>query len=131
MDCKVNVGLGAGSKERDLTVLQLILGLQKEILASIGADNPFVKPNQLYNVLEKITETTGFPSAEPYFTKPNEEEIAAKLQQEGPTEAEKKLQAQMQLEQMKASAKSAIEHTRWKQTFEYNRQNWKKTPSFK
>lgn len=109
MDCRVNVGLGAGSKERDLTVLQLILGLQKEILASIGADNPFVKPNQLYNVLEKITETAGFPSAEPYFTKPNEEEIAAKLQQEGPTEAEMKLQAQMQLEQMKASARSAIE----------------------
>jgi hypothetical protein len=110
MDCTVNVGLGAGSKERDLAVLQLILGLQKELLASIGPDNPFVKPNQLYNVLEKITETAGFPSADPYFTQPNPQEIAAKMQEgQGPSEAEKKVQMQMQLEQLKAQAKTQIE----------------------
>lgn len=110
MDCTVNVGLGAGSKERDLAVLQLILNLQEKLLASIGPDNPYVKPNQLYNVLEKITETAGFPSADPYFTEPNEQEVAAKLNEDkGPSDTEKKVQAQMQLEQMKAQAKTQIE----------------------
>ena len=110
MDCTVNVGLGAGSKERDLAVLQMVLGLQRELLTAMGPDNPFVKPKQLYNVLEKITESAGFPDAGPYFTCPDEQEVAAKLQQgSGPSEAEQKIQAQMQLEQMKAQAKSQIE----------------------
>jgi hypothetical protein len=73
MDCTVNVGLGGGTKERDMTMLQIVLGLQKELIASIGADNPYVKPDQLYNTLEKIVETAGFPSADPYFTKPDPE----------------------------------------------------------
>lgn len=110
MDCTVNVGLGAGSKERDLSVLQLILGLQRELFAQAGPNNPYVKPNQLYNVLEKITETAGFPSADPYFTQPNEQEIQALAQQgSGPSETEQKIQAQMQLENVKAQAKSQIE----------------------
>ena len=110
MDCTVNVGLGAGTKERDLAVLQMVLGLQEKLLMTIGADNPFVRPEQLYNVLAKIVETAGFPSADPYFTKPDPQAIAAKMQQgQGPSEAEKKLQAQMQLEQVKAQTKSQIE----------------------
>jgi hypothetical protein len=111
MDCTVNVGLGAGSRERDMSVLQIVLGLQKELIASIGPDNPYVKPDQLYNTLEKMTETAGFPSAEPYFTKPNPEEIQAKMQsqQEQPDPAIQKVQAQMQLEQAKAQAREQVE----------------------
>ena len=111
MDCTVNVGLGAGSRERDMAVLQIVLGLQKELLASIGADNPYVKPDQLYNTLEKITETAGFPSAESYFTKPDPHEIAAKMsaQQNQPNPAMAKVQAQMQVEQAKADARTQVE----------------------
>ncbi|WP_420013326.1 portal protein [Tateyamaria sp.] len=111
MDCTVNVGLGAGSRERDMSVLQIVLGLQKELLASIGPDNPYVKPDQLYNTLEKMTETAGFPSAEPYFTKPDPQEIAAKLQaqQNKPDPQTQKVQAQMQLEQTKAQARQQVE----------------------
>jgi len=111
MDCKVNVGLGAGSRERDLSVLKMILGLQKELLSTMGADNPYVKPQQLYNVLEKIVETSGFPSAEPYFTQPDEREMAAKLAQAAnqPSEETQKVQLQMQLEQQKAQARLQIE----------------------
>ena len=81
MDCVVNVGLGAGSRERDLSVLQMILNMQKELIATIGHKNPYVKPEQLYNVLEKITETAGFPSASPYFSRPDEGDIGALLNQ--------------------------------------------------
>ncbi len=110
MDCTVNVGLGAGSKERDLAVLQMILGLQKELLLSIGPQNPYVKPDQLYNTLAKITETAGFPSAEPYFTAPDPQEIAQLLGGNNKPSAEDvKAKMQMQLEQVKAQARMQIE----------------------
>lgn len=111
MDCTVNVGLGAGSRERDMGVLQIVLALQEKLFASLGADNPLVKPDQLYNTLEKITETAGFPSAEPYFTKPDMQEVAAKLQaQQGQGDpAMQKAQASAQLEQAKAQARMQVE----------------------
>lgn len=106
MDCTINVGLGGGTKERDMAVLQIILGLQKEILGTIGADNPYVKPDQLYNTLARITETAGFPSADPFFTEPDMQEVAAKLAEakNQPNPEQMKLQAQMQLEQAKMAA---------------------------
>ncbi|QAX31306.1 portal protein [Leisingera sp. NJS204] len=111
MDCKVNVGLGAGSRERDMAVLQVILGLQEKLLGQLGPDNPYVKPDQLYNTLAKMTETAGFPSAEPYFTKPDPEEIQQELeaQQNQPDPEKMKVQAQMQIEQAKADARQQVE----------------------
>ena len=111
MDCMVNIGLGGGTKERDMAVLQVIYSLQKELLLSMGPDNPFVKPEQLYNVLEKLTETAGFPSAAPYFTKPDPQEVAQKLQEakSAPNPEMMKVQAQMQLEQAKLQQQAQIE----------------------
>ncbi|MEM6603678.1 MAG: hypothetical protein AAF621_06470 [Pseudomonadota bacterium] len=111
MNCCVNVGLGAGSKERDLGIMNTVLALQEKLFAAFGADNPFVKPEQVYNVLEKITESAGLPSASPFFTRPDPQEIAAKMeaQRNEPTEADKKLQAQMQMEKYKADRKVDIE----------------------
>jgi hypothetical protein len=115
MDCTVNVGLGGGTKERDMAVLQIVYGLQKELLMTIGADNPYVKPKQLYNTLEKLTETAGFPSAEPFFSEPDEAEVQAKLQEakNAPDPEMQKVQAQiqgqMQLEQMKSQASMQME----------------------
>jgi hypothetical protein len=115
MDCTVNVGLGGGTKERDLAVLQLIYGMQKEILLTIGPENPFVKPKQFYNTLEKITETAGFPSALPFFTEPDEAEVKRLLdeQKQQPNPEVEKIKAQgevqMQVEQMKAQTTLQLE----------------------
>lgn len=110
MDCVVNVGLGAGSRERDLSVLQLVLGLQRELIAGIGPDNPYVKPDQVYNTLARIVETAGFPSAEPYFTEPDPQEVAAAMQKgQGPSIEQQNMQMQMQLEQAKAQSQTQIE----------------------
>jgi len=111
MDCKVNVGLGGGTKERDLAVLQVVLGLQREIMGTLGADNPLVKPDQLHNTLAKITEAAGFASSEPYFTKPDPQEIAQKQQEAAnqPNPEMEKIQMQMQLEEIKAQAAQAKE----------------------
>lgn len=112
MQFTVNIGLGAGSRERDLVMLQTILGLQQAIITQAGANNPLVKPDQLYNTLAKIAESAGFPSADPYFTKPDPAEVAALAQQaeSQPSEAEQKAQAQMQIEQAKTAARVEVEN---------------------
>ena len=100
-----------------MAMLQVVLGLQREILASIGAQNPLVKPDQLYATLEKITEAAGFPSADPFFTRPDPAEVQALMQQGqgGDTGAaekmamdKQKIEAEIALSQQKAQAEGQL-----------------------
>lgn len=111
MDCAVNTGLGAGTRERDMMVLQQVLALQEKMIAGFGPDNPFVKPGNLYASLSKLIESAGLKTPALYFTEPDEEQIAAQMAQQGqqPSETELKLQAQMQLEQAKMQTQVAKE----------------------
>lgn len=110
MDCVVNVGLGAGSRERDMMMLQQILGIQQTVMQAFGPLNPLVKPDQLYNTLKKLTETAGFASADPYFTKPDPAEIEQmmKAKQGQPSPEIVKAQSQMQIEQAKLQAQMQL-----------------------
>ena len=135
MDVTVNVGLGAGTRERDMAMMQAVLGIQKELLASFGAaNNPFVKPDQLYNTISKLIETAGLNSVDPFVTKPDEAEIKKLLdaQANKPDPAMQKLQAEMQfkqeqakldfqLEQMKIAANKEVEMARLQQEGELKR----------
>lgn len=76
MDASVNTGLGAGTRERDMMALQVVMGLQEKLLASFGAvDNPFVKPDNLYNTISRVVEATGLTNTSLYITKPDDAEI--------------------------------------------------------
>ncbi|KQS79045.1 phage portal protein [Rhizobium sp. Leaf384] len=78
MDATVNVGLGAGTRERDMMAMNMILGLQEKLLNAYGdADNPFVKPDNVSNAISKLVEAAGLPSADMFFAKPSPEQIAA------------------------------------------------------
>lgn len=108
MDVTVNTGLGAGTRERDMMMMQMISGLQEKLLASLGAaDNPFVTPDNVYNALSKLVEASGLRSVDQYFTKPDPEKIKkmmdAKANQPNP-EMEKLAQQKAQ-----AEADNAIE----------------------
>ena len=111
MNCTINVGLGGGTKERDMASLQVVLNMQREIIAAFGPDNPFVKPEQLYNSLQKMTETTGLPSADPFFTKPDPQEIQQRMAEaaQQPDPEMMKAQAQMALEEKKAETQTQRE----------------------
>ena len=112
MDVSVNTGLGAGSRERDLMMLQVIAQQQEKLLVSMGGlDNPFVTPENLYNVLEKTTEAAGFPSPDMFFTKPNPALIEQKKQDAAsqPNPEMEKVKAQVMLEQAKMQAAQAKE----------------------
>ena len=103
MDVSVNTGLGAGTRERDMMMMQQVIGLQEKLLTALGPVNPYVKPDNLYNAIAKLVEAAGLRSTEQYFTEPNPEEIQKLLesQQNQPKPEEIKAKAQMQIEQAK------------------------------
>ncbi|WP_229582805.1 hypothetical protein [Paracoccus sp. S-4012] len=95
MDCEVNTGLGAGTRERDLMVMQQVLALQEKLLGAFGpSGNPFVKAPHLYASLSKLVESAGLRTPSTYFHEPTPEEIQAieKAQQSQPSEADIKAQ---------------------------------------
>lgn len=114
MDCSVNTGLGAGTRERDMQVMMQVLGLQEKLIAGFGPDNPFVKPENLYATMAKLVESAGLKTPGLYFTEPDAEEIAAKMAaaQQAPDPEQMKLEAQMQVEQAKLDAQLQIEQAR-------------------
>lgn len=106
MDCTVNTGLGAGTRERDMMMMQNVLAMQEKMLAGFGPDNPFVKPENIYAAVSKLVESAGLRTPALYFTEPQPDEVEALLKQrrEAPSPEMMKLQGQMQVEQAKMAA---------------------------
>lgn len=112
MDCKVNTGLGAGTRERDMAMMQVVLGLQEKLLNAFGpANNPYVTPENLHSSITKLAESAGLRTPSLYFTEPDPEQIKAKIAAEAnkPDPEQAKLEAQMQLEQAKMQGNQAKE----------------------
>ncbi len=111
MDVKINTGLGAGTRERDMMVMQQVLTLQEKLLGAFGPDNPFVKPDNLHNSITKLVEAAGLTSPADYFTAPDPQEIQAKMQaaKNQPNPDQMKVEAQLKIEQAKLQAQVAKE----------------------
>lgn len=113
MDAVVNVGLGAGTRERDMLAMQQVIGLQREILASMGpaVGMQYVTPDNLYNAISKLVEAAGLKSVNLYFTKPEPEAIqqAIQAQSQQPSPEEEKAKAAIELEQMRGQVKMQVE----------------------
>lgn len=110
-DTCVNVGLGAGTRERDMASLMNVLNVQKEIMAGMGENNLYVKPENISNSLEKLVEVSGLRTPELFFHKPTPEEIAAFQQNKAsqPSPEQMKIQAQTALEEKKMEAQASKE----------------------
>lgn len=110
MDSVVNVGLGAGTRERDMMVMQQIMGLQQTLLQGFGPDNPFVKPENVYNALSRLVESAGLKTPSLYFTEPDPAEIQQKMAaaQNAPSPEQVKAQIEMAREDKKAQTAMAI-----------------------
>lgn len=76
MDVSVNVGLGTGSRERDLKMLGGIAARQEAIIQRLGPDNPVVKPSMYVRTLHKMVEAAGLRDADSYFASLTDEEFA-------------------------------------------------------
>ena len=94
MDCSVNVGLGVGTTDERLAVLNQIASRQTEALEKLGPNNPLVGLGQIRNTLSKMLEISGYPDSNQFFKqvpldyeppppqppKPSPEELLAQAQ---------------------------------------------------
>ena len=109
MDSVVTVGLGSGSRERDLQMLMTISGEQKMIIQTMGVDNPVVTPKEYVTTLHKMVEAAGLKSPEMFFREVDDQAmqaLAQKANQPDPKAAaeQAKAQMQMQIDQQKMQA---------------------------
>ena len=112
MDATVNVGLGAGTRERDMMAMQIVAATQEKLLMALGADdNPFVSPENLYNSTAKLYQAAGLKNIAPYLTKPTPESIKAFKQKKAQSKSPEQVKGemQMQIEQMKTQATGQLE----------------------
>jgi hypothetical protein len=116
MGCKVNTGLGAGTRERDMAAISMVLQMQEKFLTALGADdNPFVSPENVWNGVSKMVQATGLPNVSSYFTKPDEQKLEQrkqqKAQQEDPEEKKARLagEAMIAVEKVKGENNMAIQ----------------------
>ncbi len=113
MDAIVNVGLGAGTRERDMMMMQMVLGLQKDILASMGpaVGQLYVSAENLSNSLRKLVEAAGLKTPRLYFNQPTQEQVSQALQAQSqqPSPEEAKAKAAIELEQVRTHGKKEIE----------------------
>jgi hypothetical protein len=103
MDCTVNVGLGAGSKDRDMVMLQAIAGKQEAIILNLGPDNPLVGFEEYRATLAEMVDTGGLRTADKYFkdVKPETIQMWQQQQAQKPNPEMQKMQMQAQMEQQK------------------------------
>ena len=94
MDCSVNVGLGVGTTDERLAVLNQIALRQQEALEKMGPNNPLVGLGQIRNTLSKMLEISGYSDSNQFFKqvpldyeppppqppKPSPEELLAQAQ---------------------------------------------------
>ena len=112
--CTVNVGLGTGSRERDLSMLQMLLALQKEAIAATGPTAPVSAKLvvQIRETMVKIAQATNLQNAEDFFPELGEEDLKAMqkaaMDQPNPlAEAEAvKAKATMESAQLKVQAEA-------------------------
>jgi hypothetical protein len=114
MDVVVNVGLGTGSIEQKVQTLMAVLAQQKEILQTLGPNNPIVTIKQMRNTIAQILELQGVKDASRYFNEitPEIEQQMAQPPQPAPDPAQ--ILAQVEAEKIKkdieiADKKMAVE----------------------
>tara|TARA_R110000744_G_scaffold84778_1_gene165963 strand:- start:488 stop:2638 length:2151 start_codon:yes stop_codon:yes gene_type:complete len=104
----VQVGLGTGSKEQQLILMNAILERQMQAInLQQNVHGPMVNLRNIYNSLKKLVENAGLNGIEPYFMDP--EVGAAQMPQlppKPPTEFEKVTMAQVQGENQRATLQS-------------------------
>lgn len=119
-DVAISVGLGTGTKQEQMAMLQMVLAKQEQILQTLGPANPLVSLGQYRSTLGRFIEAAGFKDSAEFFKQITPEQDQ-QLSNPPPQEKQQnpavdamiaQAQAQIQIEQQKAMA--AIETRRMK-----------------
>lgn len=114
MDVTINVGLGTGSRDRDIAMLQAVAAKQEAVVMQMGPFNEYVNIGHLFDTYRKIAEAAGLRDVDSYFPNISQEQIAQIREQQkqaGPPPDPKMVEAQtrIQIEQVKAQANAALQ----------------------
>ena len=110
MDVTIDIGLGTGSRERDMMLLQNILGNQMAAADRLAASGLQEKALEMIpyigNTLRKLVRASGLKAPEQYFPDFSEEDVQAAMQklQQAAGQPPMELQLKMQIEQQKMAA---------------------------
>lgn len=106
MRVTINVGLGTGSRERDLAMLQMVAAKQEQAIAQFGPYNEKLNVGHLMDTYQKIAEAAGLRNADAFFPTITQEEVAKMREQQAQSQQgqqdpriaveQAKLQAQQQ-----------------------------------
>jgi hypothetical protein len=119
-DVTISVGLGTGTKQEQMAMLQMVLAKQEQIIQAYGPANPLVSVGQYRNTIGRFIEAAGFKDSTEFFKEITPEQDQA-LSNPPPQQPQQnpamdamiaQAQAQIQIEQQKAMA--AIETQRMK-----------------
>jgi hypothetical protein len=106
-DVSINVGLGTGSRQEQLAMLNMIMQKQENILQGYGPANPLVSVGQYRETLGRLIEAAGFKDTDSFF-KPVPPEVDQMLsqpqQQQQPDPAMMIAQVEQQKAQLKAQS---------------------------
>ena len=111
-DVDINVGLGAGNRQEQMAMLNMVLAKQEQVLGQMGPANPLVSMGQYRNTLGRMVEAAGFKDSAEFYkpiTPEQDQALANPLQQQPqiPPDVQAymaKTQADIQAQQMKAQA---------------------------
>ena len=110
-DVSVNVGLGSGDRDQKLTMLQMVLAKQEQIIQAYGPSNPLVSIGQYRNTLAKFIEAAGFKDANAFMNEitPEQDQQLSQPQPPAPDAQAEVAQMLAQVEREKTQAKAQIE----------------------
>ncbi len=102
MDVQAAVGLGTGNRGRQSGSLQAVIGLQAQIMKSLGTISP-VKVSHVMHACHKLAQSMGFSAPEQFFGSMEDAKKADEAQANQPPQPSPEEQ-KIQLEQQKAQA---------------------------
>jgi hypothetical protein len=114
MDASINVGLGTGSRERDLAMLGGISKQQDLVVQQLGPNNPVVTPSMWVATRHKMVEAAGLKNADEFFAPISDQQYTQwQSQQQPPPDPKIQLeQAKAQASNQKDQAKLQISHAK-------------------
>mgnify|MGYP000553614307 FL=1 len=112
-DVDINVGLGAGNRQEQMAMLNMVLAKQEQVLGQMGPANPLVSMGQYRNTLGRMVEAAGFKDSAEFYKSITPEQDQAMSQPQQPQQPQMppevqaymaKTQADIQAQQMKTQA---------------------------
>jgi hypothetical protein len=107
MEAIVNTALGTGTQDQKLAVLSSVAAAQKEVLMTIGAENPLCSLQEFYNTQVSMLELAGFRDTHRYWRNPTiSKQQGIGIPSPKPSPEQVLAQAQVEIERAKGETES-------------------------